>query len=144
MCENHDIMSHRSISEHRQLHSPSVDEEETELEPSLEQDEEEKDQEQGQETEQELNQDGNISPSRKKEIMVNKPYKQNKTQKEKRVSILRSSVFELKWKKKLVLVSRNGWYCRNNEYVQHRFSVKPVHPSWAQLCSGYRGKYYSW
>ncbi|KAM9362170.1 uncharacterized protein ABDE67_000191 [Symphorus nematophorus] len=69
MCENHDGLSHRSISEQRRLHSPSVDEQETELEPSLEQDEEDKDQEQGKETEQDKDQDGNITPSRKKEIM---------------------------------------------------------------------------
>lgn len=65
MCENHDGLSHRSISEQRRLHSPSVDEQETELEPSLEQDEE--DQGQGQE---DKDYDGNITPSRKKEIMV--------------------------------------------------------------------------
>ncbi|XP_019122825.1 protein 4.1 isoform X7 [Larimichthys crocea] len=64
MCENHDGLSHRSISEQRRLHSPSVDEQETELEPSLEQDEE--DQGQGQE---DKDYDGNITPSRKKEIM---------------------------------------------------------------------------
>lgn len=66
MCENHDSLSHRSISEQRRLRSPSVDEQETELEPSLEQDEEEKEQEQDQETDQ----DGNVTPSRKKEIVV--------------------------------------------------------------------------
>lgn len=67
MCENHDGLSHRSISEQRRLHSPSVDEQETELEPSLEQDEEDQ---QDQETEQDKNHDGNVTPSRKKEIMV--------------------------------------------------------------------------
>ncbi|XP_040889225.1 band 4.1-like protein 1 isoform X3 [Toxotes jaculatrix] len=67
MCENHDGLSHRSISEQHRIHSPSVDEQETELEPSLEQDEEDKDQEQGQESEQDR--DGNVTPSRKKEIM---------------------------------------------------------------------------
>lgn len=67
MCENHDGLSHRSISEQRRLHSPSVDEQETELEPSLEQDEEDKDQEQGQE--QDKDHDGNVTPSKKKEIM---------------------------------------------------------------------------
>ncbi|XP_051804536.1 protein 4.1-like isoform X8 [Acanthochromis polyacanthus] len=67
MCENHDGLSHRSISEHRRLHSPSVDEQETELEPSLEQDEEDKDQEQSQDMEQDH--DGNVTPSKKKEIM---------------------------------------------------------------------------
>ncbi|XP_042355258.1 band 4.1-like protein 1 isoform X6 [Plectropomus leopardus] len=67
MCENHDGLSHRSISEQRRLHSPSVDEQETELEPSLEQDEEDKDQERVEETEQDY--EGNITPSRKKEIM---------------------------------------------------------------------------
>ncbi|XP_070814624.1 uncharacterized protein [Chaetodon trifascialis] len=66
MCENHDGLSHRSISEQRRLHSPSVDEQETELEPSLEQDE---DQEQDQKTEQDKDDDGNVTPSRKKEIM---------------------------------------------------------------------------
>ncbi|XP_035799889.1 protein 4.1-like isoform X10 [Amphiprion ocellaris] len=67
MCENHDGLSHRSISEQRRLHSPSVDEQETELEPSLEQDEEDKDQEQSQDMEQDH--DGNVTPSKKKEIM---------------------------------------------------------------------------
>lgn len=67
MCENHDGLSHRSISEQRRLHSPSVDEQETELEPSLEQDEEDKDQERGQE--QDKDHDGNVTPSKKKEIM---------------------------------------------------------------------------
>lgn len=69
MCENHDGLSHRSISEHRRLHSPSGDEQETELEPSLEQDEEEKEHEQGREVEQDKDHDGNVTPSRKKEIM---------------------------------------------------------------------------
>lgn len=70
MCENHDGLSHRSVSEQRRLHSPSVDEQETELEPSLEQDEEDRDQEQGQNTEQDRDHDGNVTPSKKKEIMV--------------------------------------------------------------------------
>lgn len=70
MCENHDGLSHRSISEQHHLHSPSVDEQETELEPSLEQDEEDKDQERSQEPEQDKDDDGNVTPSRKKEIMV--------------------------------------------------------------------------
>ncbi|XP_024125191.1 band 4.1-like protein 1 isoform X2 [Oryzias melastigma] len=67
MCENHDSLSHRSISDQRRLHSPSGDEQETELEPSLEQDEDDKDQDQSQE-ELEKDFDGNVSPSRKKEI----------------------------------------------------------------------------
>ncbi|XP_074501796.1 band 4.1-like protein 1 isoform X3 [Sebastes fasciatus] len=67
MCENHDGLSHRSMSEQRRLHSPSVDEQETELEPSVEQDEEDKDRERDEETDQEY--DGNVSPSRKKEIL---------------------------------------------------------------------------
>ncbi|XP_035857622.1 band 4.1-like protein 1 isoform X3 [Sander lucioperca] len=66
-CENHDGLTHRSVSEQRRLHSPSVDEQETELEPSLEQDEEVKDQERSEDTEQEY--DGDVTPSRKKEIM---------------------------------------------------------------------------
>lgn len=70
MCENHDGLSHRSISERRRLHSLSVDEQETELEPSLEQDDEDKDQVQGQKTEQDKDYDGNVTPSKKKEIMV--------------------------------------------------------------------------
>lgn len=70
MCENHDSLSHRSISDQRRLHSPSGDEQETELEPSLEQDEDDKDQDQSQE-ELEKDFDGNVSPSRKKEIKVN-------------------------------------------------------------------------
>lgn len=77
MCENHDGMSHRSISEQRRLRSPSVDEQDTELEPSLEQDEEEKAQERGQETEQDKDYEGNITPSRKKEIMVVKNFLSN-------------------------------------------------------------------
>ena len=67
MCENHDSLSHRSAGEQRRLRSPSMDEQETELEPSLEQDE---DPDQGTESEQEKDYDGNVSPSRKKEIMV--------------------------------------------------------------------------
>lgn len=70
MCENHDGMSHRSVSEQQRFHSPSVDEQDTELEPSLEQDEEDKAQEQGQEMEQDKDYEGNVTPSRKKEIMV--------------------------------------------------------------------------
>lgn len=69
MCENHDGMSHRSVIEQRRLHSPSMDEQETELEPSMEQDEEEKDREEDQ-SEQDKDYDGNVTPSRKKEIMV--------------------------------------------------------------------------
>ncbi|XP_020488360.1 band 4.1-like protein 1 isoform X12 [Labrus bergylta] len=65
MCENHDDLSHRSISRQRLLHSPSVDEQETELEPSLEQDEEDKDQDE----EMDEDYDGDVTPSRKKEIM---------------------------------------------------------------------------
>lgn len=65
MCENHDGLSHRSVSEHRRLHSPSGDEQETELEPSLEQDEEE-----NEEHGRKMEIDGSVSPSRKKEIMV--------------------------------------------------------------------------
>uniref|UniRef100_A0A8D3B305 FERM domain-containing protein n=1 Tax=Scophthalmus maximus TaxID=52904 RepID=A0A8D3B305_SCOMX len=56
---NHDGLSRRSISEQRHLHSPSVDEQETELEPSLEQDEEDHDLEQDQESEQDKDDDGN-------------------------------------------------------------------------------------
>ncbi|XP_054472154.1 band 4.1-like protein 1 [Anoplopoma fimbria] len=67
MCENHDGLSHRSVGEQRRLRSPSVDEQETELEPSLEQDEEDRDQERGEDTGQEDN--GDVTPSRKKEIM---------------------------------------------------------------------------
>lgn len=123
-------MSHRSISEQRQMHSPSVDEQETELEPSLEQDEEDKDQEQGQETEQELNQDGNVSPSRKKEIMVNKPCFINKTKQKKPNFHLKKFSVLTEVKTALILVSRNCSYCRNNEYLQHKFSIKQVYPAW--------------
>ncbi|XP_029946963.1 band 4.1-like protein 1 isoform X2 [Salarias fasciatus] len=73
MCENHDGLSHRSVSEQRRLRSPSVDEQETELEPSMEQDEEDRDldQDQGQDPDAHLSrdQDGNVTPSRKKDIM---------------------------------------------------------------------------
>ncbi|KAK5602734.1 hypothetical protein CRENBAI_001208 [Crenichthys baileyi] len=68
MCENHDGLSRRCASEQRRLHSPSMDELETELEPSLEQDEEDKDQELSHDMEQEKDHDGNVTPSRKKEI----------------------------------------------------------------------------
>lgn len=68
MCENHDSMSQRGISEQQRLHSLFVDDPDTELEPSLEQDEEEKAQEWSQEMEQDNK--GNVTPSRKKEIMV--------------------------------------------------------------------------
>ncbi|XP_068578077.1 band 4.1-like protein 3 [Cebidichthys violaceus] len=68
MCENHDGMSHRSLGEQRRLHSPSVDEQETELEPSLEQDEEDSHQERGDETGRDED-GGDVTPSRKKEIM---------------------------------------------------------------------------
>ncbi|XP_054604329.2 band 4.1-like protein 1 isoform X11 [Nothobranchius furzeri] len=69
MCENHHGLTHRSYSEQRRLYSPSVDEQETELEPSLEQDEDDKDQDQSQDMELERDHDGSVSPSRKKEIM---------------------------------------------------------------------------
>lgn len=69
MCENHDGLSHRSISEQRRLRSPSVDEQETELEPSLEQDEEEAE-DHGPKMENDGCNDGSLSPTRKKEIMV--------------------------------------------------------------------------
>lgn len=69
MCENHDGLSHRSISEQRRLRSPSVDEQETELEPSLEQDEEENEAH-GPKLQNNGDNDGAVSPSRKKEIMV--------------------------------------------------------------------------
>ncbi|KAM9800817.1 band 4.1-like protein 1 isoform 8-T8 [Syngnathus typhle] len=69
MCENHDGLLHHSVSEQRHLRSPSVDEQETELEPSWEQDEDDLEQEEGQETERDDDQDGNVSPSKKKEIM---------------------------------------------------------------------------
>ncbi|XP_031646858.1 band 4.1-like protein 3 isoform X10 [Oncorhynchus kisutch] len=72
MCENHDGLSQHSGSEHPHLHSPSGDEQETELEPpSLEQDQEE-----DQDEEQDLveyhdqveDEDGVPTPSKKKEI----------------------------------------------------------------------------
>lgn len=69
MCENHDGLSRHSISEQRRLHSPSVDEQETEQEPSLEQDED-RDQEQDQMWGPDKDYDGDVTPSRKKEIMV--------------------------------------------------------------------------
>uniref|UniRef100_UPI003AAB4E45 band 4.1-like protein 1 n=1 Tax=Centroberyx gerrardi TaxID=166262 RepID=UPI003AAB4E45 len=76
MCENHDGLSRRSVSEQPRLRSPSVDEQETELEPSLDQDqdqdqdqdEEDQDQERAQEMDQDQEQDGDITPSKKKEI----------------------------------------------------------------------------
>nr|XP_020448360.1 band 4.1-like protein 1 isoform X4 [Monopterus albus] len=70
MCENHDGVSHHSISEQHHVHSPSADEQETEPEPSLEQDEEDKVQEHHEEMEHDKDDDGNVTPSRKKEIML--------------------------------------------------------------------------
>ncbi|XP_029630551.1 band 4.1-like protein 1 isoform X8 [Salmo trutta] len=72
MCENQDGLSQHSGSEHPHLHSPSGDEQETELEPpSLEQDQEE-DQDEEQDLEeyndQEEGEDGVPTPSKKKEI----------------------------------------------------------------------------
>lgn len=69
MCENHDGLSHRSASEQRRLRSPSVDEQETELEQSLEQDEEENE-DQGLKMENDSLNNDSLSPTRKKEIMV--------------------------------------------------------------------------
>ncbi|KAM4581702.1 band 4.1-like protein 1 isoform 7-T8 [Fundulus diaphanus] len=68
MCENHEGLTRRSASEQRRLHSPSADEQETELEPSLEQDEEDKDHDLSHDMEEEKDHDGNVTPSRKKEI----------------------------------------------------------------------------
>ncbi|XP_028301599.1 band 4.1-like protein 1 isoform X2 [Gouania willdenowi] len=70
MCENHDSLARRSVSEQQRLHNPSVDEQEAELEPSLEQDEDEEDQEHADEMEHNRDQDGNVSSSKKKEIML--------------------------------------------------------------------------
>ena len=78
MCENHDGLTRRSVSEQRRLHSPSVEEQqEVELEPSTEQDEDEdkdkdedKDQDQDHSEMTEEYYDGEVTPSRKKEIMV--------------------------------------------------------------------------
>ncbi|XP_029005581.1 band 4.1-like protein 1 isoform X4 [Betta splendens] len=67
MCENHDGMFQHGINEQHRLHSLFVDEQDTELEPSLEQDEEETTQGGGQEMEQDNK--GNVTPSKKKEIM---------------------------------------------------------------------------
>lgn len=77
MCENHDGLTRRSVSEQRRLHSPSVEEQqEVELEPSTEQDEDEdkdkdedKDQDQDHSEMTEEYYDGEVTPSRKKEIM---------------------------------------------------------------------------
>ncbi|KAM9408929.1 band 4.1-like protein 1 isoform 2-T2 [Pholidichthys leucotaenia] len=69
MCENHDGLSHRSMGEHRRLHSPSMDEQETELEVSMEQDEEDKDPDLSQEMECDKEHNGSMTPSRKKEIL---------------------------------------------------------------------------
>lgn len=69
MCENHDSLSHRSIGERRRLHSPSGDEQETELEHSMEQEEEEDlDQETEHGPERDSGDEGNVTPSRRKEI----------------------------------------------------------------------------
>ncbi|KAK7916145.1 hypothetical protein WMY93_011906 [Mugilogobius chulae] len=68
MCENHDSLSHHSLSEQRRLHSPSGDEQETELEPSLDQDEEDKEHTNEHELERDSGDDGNVTPSKKKDI----------------------------------------------------------------------------
>ncbi|XP_061689049.1 band 4.1-like protein 1 [Syngnathoides biaculeatus] len=69
ICENHDGLFDHSISGRRRLQSPSADEQETELEPSLEQDEDDMDQDERQEMERDSGQDGNVTPSKKTEIM---------------------------------------------------------------------------
>lgn len=73
MCENQDGLSRRCVSEHPTLHSPSGDEQETELEPpSLEQDQEDHEEDQDEERDPEEDQDqeeaGVTTPSKKKEI----------------------------------------------------------------------------
>ncbi|XP_064824997.1 band 4.1-like protein 1 isoform X5 [Oncorhynchus masou masou] len=73
MCENQDGLSRRCVSEHPNLHSPSGDEQETELEPpSLEQDQEDHEEDQDEERDPEEDQDqeeaGVTTPSKKKEI----------------------------------------------------------------------------
>nr|XP_029528707.1 band 4.1-like protein 1 isoform X7 [Oncorhynchus nerka] len=73
MCENQDGLSRRCVSEHPNLHSPSGDEQETELEPpSLEQDqedhEEDRDEERDPEEDQDQEEAGVTTPSKKKEI----------------------------------------------------------------------------
>ncbi|XP_030231313.1 band 4.1-like protein 1 isoform X10 [Gadus morhua] len=67
MCENHEGLSHRSVSEHRRLHSPSVEEQETEMEPSLDQDQDEEEQEPAS-LEHDHDTGGEHTPSRKREI----------------------------------------------------------------------------
>ncbi|CAL8337060.1 unnamed protein product [Merluccius merluccius] len=67
MCENHEGLSHRSVSEHRHLRSPSMEEQETEMEPSLDQDPDEEDQEPAS-MEHDRIMDGETTPSKKKEI----------------------------------------------------------------------------
>ena len=69
MCENHEGLSHRSVSEHRHLRSPSMEEQETEMEPSLDQDPDEEDQEPAS-MEHDRIMDGETTPSKKKEIKV--------------------------------------------------------------------------
>ncbi|XP_033822089.1 band 4.1-like protein 1 isoform X3 [Periophthalmus magnuspinnatus] len=68
MCENHDSLSHRSISEQRRPHSPSGDEQETELEHSLEQEEEDREHTPDHDLERDSGDDSNVTPSRKKDI----------------------------------------------------------------------------
>ena len=79
MCGNQDEMFQRSVSGHPHVHSPSGDEQDTELEPSLDQDQEpDQDQEQDQEDEHDLDQkeedmedqDEVTTPSRKREMKV--------------------------------------------------------------------------
>ncbi|XP_064824995.1 band 4.1-like protein 1 isoform X3 [Oncorhynchus masou masou] len=75
MCENQDGLSRRCVSEHPNLHSPSGDEQETELEPpSLEQDQEDHEEDQDEERDPEEDQDqeeaGVTTPSKKKEIKL--------------------------------------------------------------------------
>ncbi|CAL8379352.1 unnamed protein product [Boreogadus saida] len=69
MCENHEGLSHRSVSEHRRLHSPSVEEQETEMEPSLDQDQDEEEQEPAS-LEHDRDTGGEHTPSRKREIKL--------------------------------------------------------------------------
>lgn len=75
LCGNQDGLSQRSVSEHPHLHSPSGDEQDTELEPSLDQDQDQdqdhdQEEDEDQTEDQEEDEDRPTTPSKKKDVKV--------------------------------------------------------------------------
>ena len=71
MCGNQDELFQRSVSGHPHVHSPSGDEQDTELEPSLDQDQDQDDEHDLDQKEEDVeDQEEVTTPSRKREIKV--------------------------------------------------------------------------